>query len=196
MSMPLSHFFSAYPSPSPCPQVHSLHVCLYSCPAPFLFLNSLSPVYLLSINCLSDVELHLILLQYSCSLFFPVHRPPSFSHHHPHIQTHVHTCIQSYTWAFLYPLCHQFWIEVELPLKQNRHRVAEPGHIVRAPWGTCGLPSAGDWKGPWGNVTFWVFKEASLYDDIEVTKRMKNMLQFLFQAFCLWQIFSSYSLDG
>ena len=34
MSMPLSHFVPAYPSPSPCPQVHSLHLCLYSCPAP------------------------------------------------------------------------------------------------------------------------------------------------------------------
>ena len=34
MSMPLSHFIAAYPSPSPCPQVHSLRLCLYSCPAP------------------------------------------------------------------------------------------------------------------------------------------------------------------
>ena len=34
MSMPLSHFVPAYPSPSPCPQVHSLHLRLYSCPAP------------------------------------------------------------------------------------------------------------------------------------------------------------------
>ena len=34
MSMPLSHIVPAYPSPSPCPQVHSLHLCLYSCPAP------------------------------------------------------------------------------------------------------------------------------------------------------------------
>ena len=33
MSMPLSHFVPAYASPSPCPQVHSLHLCLYSCPA-------------------------------------------------------------------------------------------------------------------------------------------------------------------
>ena len=32
--MPLSHFIPAYLSPSPCPQVHSLHLCLYSCPAP------------------------------------------------------------------------------------------------------------------------------------------------------------------
>ena len=33
MSMPLSHFVPAYPSPSPCPQVHSLCLPLYSCPA-------------------------------------------------------------------------------------------------------------------------------------------------------------------
>ena len=34
MTMPLSHFVPAYPSHSPCPQVHSLHLRLYSCPAP------------------------------------------------------------------------------------------------------------------------------------------------------------------
>ena len=34
MSMLLSHFVPAYPSPSPCPQVRSLHLHLYSCPAP------------------------------------------------------------------------------------------------------------------------------------------------------------------
>ena len=34
MSMLLSHFIPAYPSPSPCPQVHSLCLRLYSCPAP------------------------------------------------------------------------------------------------------------------------------------------------------------------
>ena len=40
MSMPLSHFVPAYPSPSPCPQVHSvvgLH--LYSHPAPRFFMT-------------------------------------------------------------------------------------------------------------------------------------------------------------
>ena len=37
MSMPLSHFVPAYPSPSLCPQVHSLHLRLYSCPAPRFF---------------------------------------------------------------------------------------------------------------------------------------------------------------
>ena len=39
MSMPLSHFGPAYPSPSPCPQVHSLCLLLYTCPAPRFFRN-------------------------------------------------------------------------------------------------------------------------------------------------------------
>ena len=34
MSMLLSHFVPAYPFPSLCPQVHSLQLHLYSCPAP------------------------------------------------------------------------------------------------------------------------------------------------------------------
>ena len=37
MSMPLSNFVPAYPSPSLCPQVHSLHLHLYSYPAPGFF---------------------------------------------------------------------------------------------------------------------------------------------------------------
>ena len=37
ISMLLSNFFPAYPSPSPCPQVHSLCLRLYSCPAPSSF---------------------------------------------------------------------------------------------------------------------------------------------------------------
>ena len=37
ISMPVSHFVPADPSPSPCPQVHSLHLRLYSCPAPRFF---------------------------------------------------------------------------------------------------------------------------------------------------------------
>ena len=36
-SMSLSHFIPAYPPPFPCPEVHSLHMCLYSCPAPTFF---------------------------------------------------------------------------------------------------------------------------------------------------------------
>ena len=34
MSMLLSHFVPASPSPSPCPQLHSLCLHLYSCPSP------------------------------------------------------------------------------------------------------------------------------------------------------------------
>ena len=50
MSMPLTHFVPAYPSPSPCPQVHSLHLHLYSCPAPrfirtFFFLDSINSYF-------------------------------------------------------------------------------------------------------------------------------------------------------
>ena len=48
MSMLFSHFIPAYPSPSPCPQVHSQRLRLYSCPDPrfirtisFLFLDSI-----------------------------------------------------------------------------------------------------------------------------------------------------------
>ena len=37
MSMSLSRFIPAYPSPSPCPQVHSLCLRFYSCPAPRFF---------------------------------------------------------------------------------------------------------------------------------------------------------------
>ena len=40
MSMPLSHFVPAYPSPSPYPQVHSLvGLCLYSLPGPTFFIT-------------------------------------------------------------------------------------------------------------------------------------------------------------
>ena len=40
MSMPLSHFVPAYPSPSPCPQVHSLvGLHFYSCLAPRFFMT-------------------------------------------------------------------------------------------------------------------------------------------------------------
>ena len=37
MSVSLSHLIPAYPSPSLCPQVHSLRLHLYSCPAPRFF---------------------------------------------------------------------------------------------------------------------------------------------------------------
>ena len=44
MSMPLSHFVPAYPSPSPCPQVHSRRLHLYSCPAPRFFRTIFFPL--------------------------------------------------------------------------------------------------------------------------------------------------------
>ena len=55
MSMPFSHFVPAYPSPSPCPQVHSLRLRLYSRPAPrffrtFFFLDSLCLYTFFSLN--------------------------------------------------------------------------------------------------------------------------------------------------
>lgn len=34
-------------------------------------------------------------------------------------------------------------------------------------------------EGPQGDTTFWVYKWDSLYDDIEVTKRMKSMQKFV-----------------
>ena len=37
MSVPLSQFVPAYTPPSLCPQVHSLHLCLYFCPVPRFF---------------------------------------------------------------------------------------------------------------------------------------------------------------
>ena len=37
MCMPLSHFVPAYPSPSPCPHIHSVRLHLYFCPAPRFF---------------------------------------------------------------------------------------------------------------------------------------------------------------
>ena len=39
LSMPLSHFISAYPSHFPCPQVHSLHLHHYSYPVPRFFIT-------------------------------------------------------------------------------------------------------------------------------------------------------------
>ena len=49
MSMPLSHFIPAYPSPSLCPQVHSLvGLRLYSRPAPRFFITIFFwPVFLI-----------------------------------------------------------------------------------------------------------------------------------------------------
>ena len=56
-SMPLSHFIPAYPSPSPCPQVHSVCLHLYSCPAPRFF----STIFFL--------RFHIYVLAYSIFVF-------------------------------------------------------------------------------------------------------------------------------
>ena len=56
MSMPLSHFVPAYPSPSPCPQVHSVLSCM-NC------------LYILEINHLSIASFANILSHSVCCLF-------------------------------------------------------------------------------------------------------------------------------
>ena len=58
ISMPLSHFIPAYPSHSPCPQVHSLHLRLYSCPAPrFIRIFSFSSFFYIPYICVSIQDL-------------------------------------------------------------------------------------------------------------------------------------------
>ena len=47
MPMPLSHFIPASPSPSPCPQVCSLHLRLYSCPATTFISTAFHSVFFL-----------------------------------------------------------------------------------------------------------------------------------------------------
>ena len=74
MSMPLSHFVPAYPSPFPCPQVHSLHLHLYSCPTPrffrtfFFFLDS---IYM----CQHTVFVFLFLIYFTLYDRLQVHSP-------------------------------------------------------------------------------------------------------------------------
>ena len=55
MSMLLSHFIPAYSSPSPCPQVHSLHLHLYSCAAPRFISTIFFLTSLLEYNCFTIV---------------------------------------------------------------------------------------------------------------------------------------------
>ena len=63
MSMPLSHFVPADPSPSACPQVHSLRLCLYSCPAPRFF-RIIFFFFLYSINMCQHTVFVLLFLTY------------------------------------------------------------------------------------------------------------------------------------
>ena len=62
MSVPLSQFVPAYTPPSLCPQVHSLHLCLYFCPAPrffrTIFLKYIFHIYVLAYGiCFSASDL-------------------------------------------------------------------------------------------------------------------------------------------
>ena len=73
-SMPLSHFVSAYPSPSLCPQVHSLRLHLYSCPAPRFFITiffSLDAIYM----CQHTVFVFLFLTYFTLYDRLQVHPP-------------------------------------------------------------------------------------------------------------------------
>ena len=78
MSMPLSHFVPAYPSHSPCPQFHSLHLHLYSCPAPrffrtiFWFFFFLDSIYM----CQHTVFVFLFLTYFILYDRLQVHPPP------------------------------------------------------------------------------------------------------------------------
>ena len=71
MSMPLSHFVP--PSPSPCPQVHSLRLRLYSCPAPRFFrtIFFLDSIYM----CQHTVFIFLFLTYFTLYDSLQVHLP-------------------------------------------------------------------------------------------------------------------------
>ena len=73
MSMPLSHFIPAYPSPSLCPQVHSLHLHLYSYPAPRFFRTTffLDSIYM----CQHTVFVFLFLTYFTLYGRLQVHPP-------------------------------------------------------------------------------------------------------------------------
>ena len=75
MSLLLSHFVAAYPSPSPCPQVHSLCLHLYSCPASRFFRNIffLDSIY----TCQLTVFVLLFLTYYTLYDRLQVH-PPNY----------------------------------------------------------------------------------------------------------------------
>ena len=51
--MPLSHFVPAYPSPSPCPQVHSVRLCFYYCPAPRFLITIFFSFFYIPYICVS-----------------------------------------------------------------------------------------------------------------------------------------------
>ena len=73
ISVPLSHFIPAYPSPSPCPQVHSLHLRLYSCLDPRFFrtISVLDSIYM----CQHTVFVFLFLTYFTLYDRLQVHPP-------------------------------------------------------------------------------------------------------------------------
>ena len=76
MSMPLSHFVPAYPSPSPCPQVHFLRLCLYSYPDPRFFRTNFFFFFLDSIYiCQQMVFVFLFLTYFTLYDRLQVHPP-------------------------------------------------------------------------------------------------------------------------
>ena len=78
MSMPLSHFVPAYPSPSPYPQVHSLvGLCLYSHLAPRFFMTIFFFYYFLI-----DLYWSIIASQYYASFCCTTRQ---ISHIHTHV---------------------------------------------------------------------------------------------------------------
>ena len=74
--MPLSHIVPAYPSPSPC-QVHSLHLRLYSCPAPRFIRTIFFLTSLLEYNCFTMV----------CSFLLYNKVNQLYVYMHPHISS-------------------------------------------------------------------------------------------------------------
>ena len=73
-SMPLYHLVPSYPSPSPCPQVHSGGPHLYSCPAPRFFITIfffLDSVYM----CQHTVFVFLFLTYFTLYDRLQVHSP-------------------------------------------------------------------------------------------------------------------------
>ena len=76
MSMPLSHFVPPYPSHSPYPQVHSLCLRLYACPAPRFFRTSFFFFFLDSIYmCQHTVFVFLFLTYFTLYDRLQVHPP-------------------------------------------------------------------------------------------------------------------------
>ena len=75
MPMPLSHFVPAYPFPAQCPQVHSLCVHLYYCPAPRFFRTIFLQIPYTCVSCLTDSRSIHLTTNNSISLLFMANIP-------------------------------------------------------------------------------------------------------------------------